>query len=155
MHTVLDLRGSIPESIYITDSPWHDSNFLDVYEPHKWAIYTMDKAYVDFDALYRMHLNETNFVTRAKDTMKYVVVDTNYNINEMVGIASDQIIRLSGYVRRRSILRICAWLNTMILRRMRLSHSLPTTWSSVLWRLQTSIATGGRLKRSSNGLMVI
>ena len=98
MHTVLDLRGSIPESIYITDSRWHDSNFLDVYEPHKWAIYTMDKAYVDFDALYRMHLNETNFVTRAKDTMKYVVVDTNYNINEMVGIVSDQIIHLSGYV---------------------------------------------------------
>lgn len=48
MHTVLDLRGSIPDTIYITDSRWHDSNFLDVYEPYKWAIYTMDKAYVDF-----------------------------------------------------------------------------------------------------------
>lgn len=98
MHTVLDLRGSIPESIYITDSRWHDSNFLDVYEPHKWAIYTMDKAYVDFEALYRMHLNETNFVTRAKDTMKYEVVQTNYNINEMVGVVSDQVIHLTGYV---------------------------------------------------------
>ena len=59
MHTVLDLRGSIPDSIYITDSRWHDSNFLDVYEPYKWAIYTMDKAYVDYEALYRMHLNGT------------------------------------------------------------------------------------------------
>ena len=54
MHTVLDLRGSIPESLYITDGRWHDSNFLDVHEPYKWAVYTMDKAYVDFEALYRM-----------------------------------------------------------------------------------------------------
>lgn len=98
MHTVLDLRGSIPESIYVTDSRWHDSNFLDVYEPYKWAIYTMDKAYVDFEALYRMEQNETYFVTRAKDTIKYKVIETNYNINELVGIVGDQVIHLSGYV---------------------------------------------------------
>jgi len=98
MHTVLDLRGSIPDSIYITDSRWHDSNFLDVYEPYKWAIYTMDKAYVDFEALYRMQVNETYFVTRAKDTMKYNVVDTNYNINDLVGIVGDQTIHLAGYI---------------------------------------------------------
>ena len=97
MHTVLDLRGSIPESIYITNSRWHDSNFLDVYEPYKWAIYTMDKAYVDFEALYRMQTKETNFVTRPKDTMKYDVVDTNYNINDLAGIVSDQTIHLAGY----------------------------------------------------------
>ena len=75
MHTVLDLRGSIPDSIYITDSRYHDSNFLDVYEPYKWAIYTMDKAYVDLEALYRMHVNNIYFVTRAKVPMKYEVVD--------------------------------------------------------------------------------
>ena len=98
MHTVLDLRGSIPDSIYITDSRWHDSNYLDVYEPYKWAIYTMDKAYVDFEALYRMQQNDVYFVTRPKDTMKYEVVETNYNINEMVGIVSDQTIRLTGPV---------------------------------------------------------
>lgn len=101
MHTVLDLRGSIPDTIYITDSRWHDSNFLDVYEPYKWAIYTMDKAYVDFEALYRMHLNNTCFVTRAKDTMKYAVVDTNFNINDFAGIVGDQTIHLSGYISER------------------------------------------------------
>ena len=87
MHTVLDLRGSIP-----------DSNFLDEYEPYKWAICTMDKAYVDFEALYRMQVNETYFVTRAKSTMKYDVVDTNYNINDLVSIVGDQTIHLSGYI---------------------------------------------------------
>lgn len=58
--------------------------------------WVFDKAYVDFEALYRMQLNETYFVTRAKDTMKYEVVDTNYNINDMVGIVGDQVIHLSG-----------------------------------------------------------
>ena len=98
MHTVLDLRGSIPETIYVTDSRWHDSNFLDVYEPYKWAIYTMDKAYVDFEALYRMQLHKTYFITRAKDTMKYEVVNTNYNIDDLASIVGDQIIHLSGYI---------------------------------------------------------
>lgn len=98
MHTVLDLRGSIPDTIYVTDSRYHDSNFLDVYEPYKWAIYTMDKAYVDFEALYRMTVNETFFVTRAKATMKYEVIETNYNINDLVGIVGDKIIHLAGYV---------------------------------------------------------
>ena len=98
MHTVLDLRGSIPETIYVTDSRWHDSNFLDVYEPYKWAIYTMDKAYVDFEALYRMQLHKTYFITRAKDTMKYEVVNTNYNIDDLASIVGDQIIHLSGYL---------------------------------------------------------
>lgn len=97
MHMVLDLRGSIPDTIYVTDSRWHDSNFLDVYEPYKWAIYTMDKAYVDFEALYRMNQGETYFVTRAKDTMRYEVVSTNYNIDDLDGIVGDQVIHLIGY----------------------------------------------------------
>ncbi len=98
MHTVLDLRGSIPDTIYVTDSRWHDSNFLDVYEPYKWAVYAMDKAYMDLEALYRKHVNQTYFVTRAKATMKYEVVDTNYNINDLVGIVGDRTVHLAGYV---------------------------------------------------------
>ena len=101
MHTVLDLRGSIPDSIYITDSRYHDSNYLDVYEPYKWAIYTMDKAYVDLEAIYRMSENETYFVTRAKTPMKYEVVETNYNINDLVGIVGDKTIRFTGYASRK------------------------------------------------------
>ena len=58
----------------------------------------MDKAYVDYEALYRMHLNGTYFVTRAKATMKYDVVDINYNANALVDIVGDKTIHLSGYV---------------------------------------------------------
>ena len=97
MHTVLDLRGSIPDSIYVTNSRYHDSNFLDEYEPYKWAIYTMDKAYVDFEALHGWTMKNVYFVTRPKSTMRYETVEVNYNINELVGIVGDEIIHLTGY----------------------------------------------------------
>ena len=98
MQTVLDLHVCMSDSIYITDNRWHDSNFLDVYEPSQWAIYTMDKAYVDYEALYRMHLSKTYFVIWAMATMMYVVVDINYNVNELVGIVGGKTIHLNGYV---------------------------------------------------------
>jgi hypothetical protein len=53
VHTLLDVRGSIPAFILITDGKYHDSNVLDVIVPVTDAIYLMDKAYVDFLALYR------------------------------------------------------------------------------------------------------
>ncbi len=52
MHTLLDLRGSIPASIHITDGRWHDSNELDYLIPEPLAFYMIDKAYVDFKALF-------------------------------------------------------------------------------------------------------
>ena len=48
-----------------------------------------------------MTVNETYFVTRAKVSMKYKVVDASYNINDLVGIVGDKTIRLSGYVSRK------------------------------------------------------
>ena len=56
MHTLLDLRGSIPANIHITDGKWHDSNELDALIPEPCAFYVMDKAYVDFEALFRLSL---------------------------------------------------------------------------------------------------
>ena len=96
MHTMLSLRGSIPTFIHITHGKWHDSNFLDVYEPYKWAIYTMDKAYVDFEALFRINEHNAYWITRAKNNMKYEVIDTNYNIDESTGLRGDDTIRLTG-----------------------------------------------------------
>ena len=52
MHTLLDLRGGIPANIHITDGKWHDSNELDRLSPEPYAFYVMDKAYVDFRALF-------------------------------------------------------------------------------------------------------
>lgn len=57
----------------------------------------MDKAYFDLDALYRLNINKVYFVTRPKDTMKYELIERNYNINDFVGIVGDDVISLTGY----------------------------------------------------------
>ena len=97
MHTLIDLRGSIPAFISISDGRTHDSNVLDDIEIVPRAIYTMDKAYVDFEALARFDSEGAFFITRAKSNMKYEVVSSNYNFDSSTGIVGDHIIRLTGY----------------------------------------------------------
>jgi len=94
-HTLLNLRGSIPEFIFITDGKYHDSNALDVIVPLTDAIYLMDKAYVDFKALFRFNQAGAFFVTRAKSSMQYEVIEQNFNIDETTGLRTDKTIRLT------------------------------------------------------------
>ena len=96
VHTLLDLRGSIPTFIHVTDGKYHDSNILDLLIPLPEAIYLMDKAYIDFAALHSMHKAGSLFVTRAKVTLDYEVVEVNPNIDEKAGLRSDKTIRLKG-----------------------------------------------------------
>jgi len=97
IHTLLDLRGSIPSFILITDGKYHDSNVLDVIIPVTNAIYLMDKAYIDFVALYCMQRAGAFFVTRAKSSLKYSVLEQNFNIDESTGLRTDKTIALTGY----------------------------------------------------------
>ena len=96
MHTLLNLRGSIPEFIWITDGKCHDSNVLDVINIYANAIYLMDKAYVDYEALFRINHADAFFVTRAKDNMRYEVVEENFNFDKTSGLCSDKTIVLSS-----------------------------------------------------------
>ena len=96
IHTMLDLRGSIPTFIFITDGKYHDSNVLDEIVPQPDAIYLMDKAYIDFASLYRMNKADAFFVTRAKVTMDYRVLENNFNLDETTGLRSDKTIKLKG-----------------------------------------------------------
>lgn len=95
IHTLLDLRGSIPSFILITDGKYHDSNILDEIIPVAEAIYIMDKAYVDFKALYRINTFDSYFVTRAKSSLKYTIIEQNYNIDESTGLRADKTIELT------------------------------------------------------------
>ncbi len=95
VHTLLNLRGSIPEFILVTDGRYQDSNTLDVIVPQPGAIYLMDKAYVDFAALYRIQISDAYFVTRAKSPLKYDVIEQNFNIDETTGLRSDKTIVLT------------------------------------------------------------
>lgn len=95
VHTLLDLRGNIPTFIHITDGKYHDANALDLITPQPDTIYLMDKAYVDFEALYRMQVTGSYFVTRAMSNQKYEVVEQNYNIDQTTGLRADKTIILT------------------------------------------------------------
>ncbi len=96
MHTLLDLRGSIPSFIHISDGKMHDVKALDLLIPEPGSIYVMDRGYVDFARLYNLHLTGAFFVTRAKsnlDAHRIYSAETA----RAVGIICDQTIALDGF----------------------------------------------------------
>ena len=95
MHTLLDLKTSIPEYIYISEGDVHDVNALDQISIQKGSYYVMDKAYVDFARLYRIKQDKAYFVIRAKENMQFERVDSRPPDKE-AGIICDQDIRLTG-----------------------------------------------------------
>jgi len=66
MHTLLDLRGSIPTIVIITDGTTHEVNILDQINWEAGAIYLLDRGYLDFSRLYSIHHSGSFFITRAK-----------------------------------------------------------------------------------------
>ena len=66
LHTLLDLRGSIPSFVSITDAKVHDVNILDDLLPEPGSIYVMDRAYLDFERLYSLHSGLAFFILRTK-----------------------------------------------------------------------------------------
>ena len=95
MHTLLDLRGSIPSFVHISDGKLHDVNVLDVLVPEAGATYVMDRAYVDFERLYALHQVGAFFVTRAK---KNIRCHRLYSAptDRTLGVIADQTIALDG-----------------------------------------------------------
>ena len=69
LHTLLDLRGSIPAFIHISDGKLADVKVLDMLSFEPGAFYVMDRGYVDFARLYSLHQAGAFFVTRAMSTM--------------------------------------------------------------------------------------
>ncbi len=96
MHTLLDLRGSIPSFIHVSDGKLHDVHALDLLVPEPGAIYVMDRGYVDFARLYRLHLAGAFFMTRAKSNLKAHRV-YSAQTDRCAGILCDQTIALDGF----------------------------------------------------------
>jgi len=96
MHTLLDLRGSIPSFIHVSDGKLHDVHALDLLAPEAGAIYVMDRGYVDFARLHRLHLAGAFFVTRAKSNLKAHRV-YSAQMGRSAGILCDQTIALDGF----------------------------------------------------------
>ena len=96
MHTQIDLRGSIPTFIEITDGKVHDVNILDLLILEPGAFYIMDRAYLDFERLYHMHQCLTYFVVREKRNFDYRRLYSN-KVDKSKGFKCDQIIMLTGF----------------------------------------------------------
>jgi transposase len=97
MHTLLDLRGSIPIYVDITNGCTHDVNILDTIPIEAGSYYIMDKGYLDFKRLYeKIHKQQAFFVTRSKDNINYEVVES-HEVDKDCGVLEDLSIRLTGY----------------------------------------------------------
>jgi transposase len=94
-HVLLNLRGNIPEFIYISNGKTHDVNILDQLQYQVGVYYLMDRGYVDFARLYNLHQQRAFLVTRAKKHMKFVAVKSR-PVDKASGLRCDQSIRLTG-----------------------------------------------------------
>jgi len=100
LHTLLDLRGPIPSFIFISDGKMHDVNILDQLVPEPGAFYVMDRGYIDFERLARLHDAGSFFVTRAKSNLK---AQRRYShaVDRSTGLICDQTIVLTVFYSRK------------------------------------------------------
>jgi transposase len=95
LHTLLDLRGNIPEVVYISDGKLHDVKALDVLVPLPGAYYVLDRGYLDFGRLFRFQALGAFFVTRAKTNLQFVR-RYSHPVDKATGLQCDQTIALTG-----------------------------------------------------------
>jgi hypothetical protein len=99
VHTQMDLRGSIPSFIRISDGKLHDVHFLDDVILEPGALYVMDRGYLDFARLFQFQLQSCSFITRAKSNFRYSRI-RSFPIDKSTGLRSDQMVRLHGHCAR-------------------------------------------------------
>src|SRR5262245_13795248 len=100
LHTLLDLRGSIPSFIHISDGKWHEVNLLDELITEPGAFYVMDRGYIDFERLFRLSEAGSFFITRAKSNLK---VQRRYSrkVDKNTGLICDQTVVLTVFYSRK------------------------------------------------------
>jgi hypothetical protein len=100
LHTLLDLRGSIPSVVIITHGKVHEVNILDQLNFEAGAFYVMDRGYLDFARLYKLHLASAFFVTRAKKRFDFQRLYSQ-PVDRATGVICDQTITLVNPVPRK------------------------------------------------------
>ena len=96
VHTLLDLRGSIPTFIHISDGKMHEVNVLDQLLPSPGGFYVMDRGFLDFERLFRIHEARGFFVTSGKSKLK-AQRPYSHPVDRTTGLVFDQTIVLSGF----------------------------------------------------------
>ena len=100
LHTLLDLRGNIPTVVIITHGKVHEVQILDQLCFEAGAFYVMDRAYLDFGRLYKLHLASAFFVTRARKRFDFQRLYSQ-PVNRATGVICDQIVTLVNPVPRK------------------------------------------------------
>lgn len=96
LHTLLDLRGSIPTLIFVTHGKVHEVNLLDELFVEPGAIYILDRGYLDFARLYKIHQASAFFIIRAKSNFRFRRIYSQ-PVDKSKGVQADQIIELHGF----------------------------------------------------------
>jgi hypothetical protein len=144
LHTLLDLRGTIPTMIYITCGKVHDVNILDSLLIEPGAIYIMDRGYLDFARLYMIHQELAFFVIRAKTNFKFKRL-YSHPVDKSTGLQCDQTVLLTGYYSRKGYpekLRRIRFLDTKQNRRLVFlsnNFSLPAVTIAQLYRCRWQV----------------
>jgi len=92
----MELKGNIPCVIRVSDAKTHDVAFLDTIDYEPGSFYIMDKAYIDYQRLFRLNMSKAFFVTRAKTNMSYTR-RAYQKVDKTTGLRSDQTIALKGF----------------------------------------------------------
>ena len=100
LHTLLDLRGSIPTFVHISDGKLHDVNVLDLLILEPGAFYVMDRGYLDFERLYALTQAGAFFVTRAKANSKFKRL-LSQPVDRSTGLICDQLVELTVFYSHR------------------------------------------------------
>ena len=100
LHTLIDLRGSIPAVVIITHGKIHEVTILDELLIEPGAIYIMDRGYLDFKRLHGIHQSLGFFVTRAKSNFNFKRLYSN-RADKKKGVQCDQVVVLKGFYARK------------------------------------------------------
>ena len=100
LHTLMDLRGSIPTLIFVTHGKIHEVNLLDELMVEPGAIYIFDRGYLDFARLHKIHQAGAFFIIRAKSNLRFRRLYSQ-KADKAKGVQADQSIELHGFYARK------------------------------------------------------
>ena len=144
LHTLLDLRGSIPSFIRITDGKVHDVHILDDLIAEPGSFYVMDRGYLDFCRLYDLTRVLAFFVIRAKVNLQFQRI-YSHPVDKSTGLRCDQTIVLTGYESAKDypdpLRRVCYYdaENDKRLTFLSNNFTLPALTISELYRLRWQV----------------
>jgi hypothetical protein len=100
LHTLLDLRCSIPTFIHISDGKLHEVNTLDIVPFEPGAFYVMDRGYLDYSRLYNLSQTSAFFLIRAKSNLQCRRI-YSHPVDRSTGLIYDQTIMLTGFYQKK------------------------------------------------------